>query len=113
MSVYQSFPTAAAALEEFAAGRCRRHVEIDGHVIDLVQAAEERGRVMLEPEAVPTATNDLSPEARAVWGRTVAANVRNALTGHYLGDPADESDRVMRAKPGPLCPCCLRAEAGT
>jgi hypothetical protein len=111
VSVYQRFPTTAAALVAFALGECRRHVEIDGHVIDLVQAVAEQGRAEVEPDPLPESGADLSAEARAVWDATVAANVRNALTGHYLGDPADEADRVARAKPGPICPYCLRAEA--
>ena len=42
MSCYQSFPDPPTAQAAFAEGRCRRHVEIDGHVIDLVQAAAGR-----------------------------------------------------------------------
>lgn len=38
MSAYQTFDNLPAALADFAAGLCRRHVRIDGHVIDLVQA---------------------------------------------------------------------------
>ena len=49
---YQPFANLPAALAAFAAGRCRRHVEIDGHVIDLVQAEAEARRVREEPAAI-------------------------------------------------------------
>ena len=113
MSVYQSFPTAAAALEAFAAGACRRHVEIDGHVIDLVQAMAEQGRVREEPGPPPAA---FIPNVPADWDLCVEANVRAALLGRFdcdLPPPARSEVPVQaaRAKPGPLCPCCLRSEA--
>ena len=37
MSVYVEYPTIAGALAAFGAGKCRRHVRVDGHVRDLVQ----------------------------------------------------------------------------
>lgn len=49
MSTYQSFPDLPAAQAAFAAGLCRRHVRVDGHVIDLVQARDEAGRAREEP----------------------------------------------------------------
>ena len=49
MSTYWTFANLPAALAAFAAGHCRRHVEIDGHVIDLVHAEAEARRVREEP----------------------------------------------------------------
>ncbi len=52
MSAPQQFATITAALEAFAAGRCRRWVSVDGHQIDLVQAQAEAGRVRDDPAAI-------------------------------------------------------------
>ena len=105
MSVYQSFPSSAAALEAFAAGRCRRHVEIDGHIIDLVQAVAEQGRVVVDkgravtPVLLPRMPRDKHDECVA---REVAWELSLASF--------DERTPVVRPKPGPVCPCCLRPE---
>ena len=112
MSVYDSYTTIAKALAAFALGKCRRHVEVGGHVIDLVQAVAEEGRAVVEPEEMPFARAALSYEARDAWDQTVASNVRNALAGLYISEPA-EALEYARAKPAPVCPCCLRPEGPT
>ena len=110
MSVYEKFTTTSAALVAFALGQCRRHVEIEGHVIDLVQAMAEQSRPVVEPEPMPATALILDAEDHAAWDRNVASNVRNALAGLYIGEPAEEVE-YARPKPGPLCPCCLRPES--
>ena len=117
MSVYQRFSTITAALEAFAAGACRRHVEIDGHVIDLVQAMAEQGRVREEPTgelvgelslmwSTPTGrlVQITVPPSREDHDRAVAANVAAWLHG------GADAVKVVRGEPGPMCPCCLRPE---
>lgn len=105
MSAPQRFATVAAALEAFAAGRCKRWVMVEGHQIDLVQAQAEAGRVREEPlflMGVPVIVAEpgqlppgcdamfVAPMPRDLHDEMVAANVAAELAraAHVLPELA-------------------------
>ena len=83
MSAPQRFASVAAALEAFAAGRCKRWVSVEGHQIDLVQAQAEAGRVREEPSAMaphdPLGAFEDVGGSRHTWDGMVAVNVAAEL----------------------------------
>ena len=108
---YQPFANLPAALAAFAAGRCRRHVEIDGHVIDLVQAEAEARRVREEPAAIaPPEPATLA--AAILHDLDVQRNVRVALA--HAAAPVELPPLAEPALPAPddasahRCPWCSR-----
>jgi uncharacterized NAD(P)/FAD-binding protein YdhS len=86
MSAPQRFASVAAALEAFAAGRCKRWVSVEGHQIDLVQAQAEAGRVREEPAAV-RGTFAAMPDAKAEHDARVARMTAIALARAALPCP--------------------------
>ena len=103
MSAYQTFVDLPAALADFAAGLCRRHVRIDGHVIDLVQAAAEASRVREEP--VPIAPPEpVSIAAAILHDLNVARNVRAELA--RASAPPELPPLAEPALPAPPVECC-------
>ncbi len=83
MSAPQRFATIAAALEAFAAGRCKRWVSVDGHQIDLVQAQAEAGRVREEPPTIGVSADEavMALVGRPAWDRMAADSVARNLRG--------------------------------
>lgn len=115
MSAYQTFANLPAALADFAAGLCRRHVRIDGHVIDLVQAAAEAGRRRADPVSEAALAlmrgNNMVASDPAAWDEAVAR-----LTAEALGAAPPELPPLAEpALPAPpddasayRCPWCSR-----
>lgn len=103
MSAYQTFDNLPAALAAFGAEPklCRRHVRIDGHVIDLVQAAAEASRVREEPAAIkPAPLYD-----RALVAKNIAAELARA--SEVLPELAVPSEAAPDAS-AYRCPWCSR-----
>lgn len=110
MSCYQSFPDPPTAQAAFAEGRCRRHVEIDGHVIDLVQAAAEKERQREEPAViVPPAPASIA--TAILHDLDVARNVRAALAGDAPIEPP-LAEPAIAAPPVECCRACGRPLIG-
>ena len=103
MSVYEKFTTTSAALAMFALGKCRRHVEVGGHVIDLVQAASPC--VPSRPE------DDRAPMVPSHGDRPLTREEHDQIVA--LCVPAALTSVAVMAKPAPVCPYCLRPEGPT
>jgi len=104
MSAPQSFPDLPAAIEAFAAGRCKRWVRVAGHQIDLLQAQAEASRVREEPAAIkPAPLYD-----RALVAKNIAAELARA--SEVLPELA--VPEVPAATPVECCRACGRPMIG-
>ena len=117
MSAPQRFASVAAALEAFAAGRCKRWVSVEGHQIDLVQAQAEAGRVREEPSAMaphdPLGAFEDVGGSRHTWDGMVAVNVAAELA--RAAAPVELPPLAEPVLPAPppdasayRCPWCSR-----
>lgn len=105
MSKPQEFATITAALEAFAAGRCKRWVRVDRHQIDLVQAQAEAGRLREEPGAIrPAPLYD-----HALVAKNIAAELARAV--EVLPELAVPSEPAPDAS-ADRCPWCSRVWDG-
>ena len=115
---YQTFADLASALVAFGAEpkQCRRHVRIDGRVIDLLQAQAEVGRVREEPAVIaPPAPTSIA--AAILHDLDVGRNVRAELA--RAAAPVDLPPLAEPAIPAPpddasayRCPWCSRPWEG-
>ena len=114
MSKPEEFPNVAAALEAFAAGRCKRWVSVEGHQIDLVQAQAEAGRVREEPGGFDGSktTVDLPEHACEAWDRCVAQNVAAELARASGVLPELAVPEVPAPPPVECCRACGRPLIG-
>ncbi len=115
MSAPQQFATIAAALEAFAAGRCKRWVSVDGHQIDLVQAQAEAGRVREEPPTIGVSADEavMALVGRPAWDRMAADSVARNLRG-VVADVLPElaAPEVPAPPPVECCRACGRPLIG-
>ena len=102
MSVYPEFPTVAAALEAWRAGKCpRRHVLVDGQVRDML--AEDRPvRVQREEYAEPKAASGFDEAFTAL-----PYNVAD-LGSVYSAIVIDDGVQIVTDAPAPDAPWSWR-----
>lgn len=116
MSKPEEFPNVAAALEAFAAGRCKRWVSVEGHQIDLLQAQAEAGRVREEPGMMaphdPLGAFEDVGGSRHTWDGMVAANVAAELARASGVLPELAVPEVAAPPPVECCRACGRPLIG-